>query len=52
VLQQCADLLVGALLRGRTPAEQLAYLATPAGWIYAATLAAFALMRLLTRPHA
>ena len=44
VLQQVADLLVGMLLRGWSPQQQFARLATPEGAIYAALLALFALM--------
>jgi len=43
-LQQLADFVVGSFLRGLTPAQQLAHLATPAGLIYAALLIAFAVM--------
>ncbi len=42
ILQQIADFAVGIGLRGNTPGEQLANLATPAGLIYAAALLAFA----------
>lgn len=44
VLQQTADLLVGMLLRGLSPQQQFARLATPEGAIYAALLVVFALM--------
>jgi hypothetical protein len=48
-LQQTADLAVGFGLRGMTLSEQLAYFATPPGYIYAVSLVAFALMPLLVR---
>lgn len=48
-LQQIADLAVGFGLRGTTLNEQLAYFATPPGYIYAATLVAFVLMPLIVR---
>lgn len=48
-LQQVADLAVGFGLRGMTVPAQLAYFATPPGWIYAFSLAAFALMPLIRR---
>jgi hypothetical protein len=41
-LQQAADFAVGILLRGLTPAQQFAYLATPSGLVYLASLAIFA----------
>jgi hypothetical protein len=41
--QQIADLAVGFGLRGMTIKEELAYFATPPGWIYSATLIVFAL---------
>ncbi len=44
ILQQIADFAVGIGLRGIAPAEQLTYLATPAGLIYGAALLAFAAM--------
>lgn len=47
-MQQIADLAVGFGLRGMTLADQLAYFATPAGMIYAATLAIFALVPFVT----
>ena len=43
-LQQSADAAVAIGLRGITPSEQIAYFATPAGMIYAASLVAFAAM--------
>lgn len=48
VFQQMADLSVGFGLRGMNLQQQLAYFATPAGWIYAAMLIAFALMPLVS----
>jgi len=47
VLQQVADLAVGFGLRGMTLADQFAYIATPAGAIYAVTLVIFAVMPLV-----
>ena len=47
VFQQIADLAVGFGLRGVTVADQLAYLVTPAGMIYALTLVIFAVMPLI-----
>jgi hypothetical protein len=47
VLQQAADFGLGGLLRGITPAQQFAHVATPAGAIYAALVIAFAAMPLL-----
>ncbi len=47
VLQQAADFALGRLLRGITPAEQLAHFATPAGTIYAALVIAFAVIPLV-----
>jgi hypothetical protein len=44
VLQQIADFAVGFMLRGMTPAQQLANFATPAGLIYLGSLVAFAAM--------
>lgn len=44
ILQEIADFAVGIGLRGITPGEQLANLATPAGLIYVAALLAFAAM--------
>ena len=44
IFQQIADFAVGIGLRGMMPAEQLAYLVTPAGFIYVALLVAFAFM--------
>jgi hypothetical protein len=52
VLQQAADFLVGARLRGITVAQQLAYFATKAGSIYAFLLIAFAIMPLLVNQAA
>lgn len=49
LLQQIADLAVGFGLRGMTLAEQWAYFATPPGFVYAITLAVFALMPLIRR---
>ena len=46
-LQQIADFAVALGLRHMTMAEQFAYLATPAGLIYAAALVAFAAMPVL-----
>jgi hypothetical protein len=46
-LLEAADFFVGALLRGMTAGDQLAYLATPAGAIYLAAQGLFALMPLL-----
>jgi hypothetical protein len=48
-MQQVADLAVGFGLRGMALSEQLAYFATPPGYIYAAILIAFALMPLIAR---
>lgn len=47
VLQQSADVIVGAALRGLSVSDQLAQFATPQGLIYAALLAAFVAMPLL-----
>lgn len=47
VLQQVADLAVGFGLRGMTLQHQMAYFATPAGMIYAASLIIFTLMPLI-----
>jgi hypothetical protein len=47
LLQQIADFAVGTGLRGIPPAEQLAYLATPAGLVYGAALLVFATMPIL-----
>ena len=47
LLQQIADWSVGFWLRGMTLADQLAYLASPAGLIYVATLVAFLFMPLI-----
>jgi hypothetical protein len=44
ILQQIADFAVGVGLRNLTPTEQLAHFVTVPGLIYAALLAAFALM--------
>jgi hypothetical protein len=44
VLQQLADFAFGSFLRGITPAQQVAYLATPAALIYVALLIAFMAM--------
>ena len=43
-LGQVAEYTVGIRLRGLTAAQQLAQFATPAGWVYAAALVAFAAM--------
>ena len=51
VLQQTADLAVGIFLRAMTPSQILANFATPAGAIYALTLAAFAAMPLVVNWH-
>jgi hypothetical protein len=45
VLQQLADFAFGIFLRGITPAQQLAHLATLAGLIYVELLIAFMLCR-------
>jgi hypothetical protein len=42
-----AEFTAGRWLRGQTPLEQLGYLATPAGLVYAALLALFAFMPVL-----
>lgn len=47
LLQQFADFAVGAVLRGITPAQQLAHLSTPAGFIYVTLLLAFVAMPVL-----
>jgi hypothetical protein len=47
ILQQIADLAVAFGLRAMTFDAQLRYFSTPAGWIYAACLAAFAFMPLV-----
>jgi hypothetical protein len=47
LLQQFADFAVGVVLRGITPAQQLARLSTPAGSIYVALLLAFVAMPVL-----
>jgi len=46
LLQQLADLALGSLLRGITPAQQLTRLERPAGLIYLALVVVFALMPL------
>jgi hypothetical protein len=43
-LQQAADLALGVVLRGISPADQLRQFATPTGLVYAALLLAFAAM--------
>jgi hypothetical protein len=43
-LRQVVDFIVGISLRGNTPGEQLAYLASPAGSVYLAAIAVFAIM--------
>jgi hypothetical protein len=48
MFQQLADFAVGTFLRGITPAQQVARLATPAGLIYVALLLAFAAMPAVT----
>jgi hypothetical protein len=45
--QQTADFTVGLLLRGRSPADQMAYLLTPAGLIYVVAVLLFAAMPVL-----
>jgi len=56
LFQQLADFAVGIVLRGSTPCQQFARLATPAGLIYVALLIAFAAMPVLAnwpqRPEA
>lgn len=49
VFQLTADVAVGFGLRGLVLQDQLAYFATPAGWLYVASLALFALMPALRR---
>jgi hypothetical protein len=49
ILQQVADLAVGFGLRGMTLSEQIAYFASPPGYIYAVTLIIFTLMPLWMR---
>lgn len=51
-LQQIADFGVGTLVRGISAADQLAYLATPAGLIYLGLLAVFAMMPVLVNRRA
>jgi hypothetical protein len=46
-LQQISDLVVGVILRGFSPGEQLANFKTPAGIVYAVLLIAFAAMPIL-----
>jgi hypothetical protein len=46
-LRQVVDFIVGISLRGNTPSEQLAYLASPAGSVYLAAIAVFAIMPVL-----
>jgi hypothetical protein len=46
-LQQLADLVIGRVLRGISPADQLARFTRPEGQIYALLLFAFAIMPLL-----
>jgi hypothetical protein len=46
-LQQLADFALGALLRGITPAQQIAHFATAPGMVYLALLVAFAAMPIL-----
>jgi hypothetical protein len=43
IFQQLADLSVGFGLRGMSINDQLRYFSTPAGWLYAGSLAVFAL---------
>ena len=45
--QQAADFFVGTRLRGITAAEQVAYFATTAGFIYAVLLIVFTVIRTL-----
>ena len=56
LFQQLADFAVGIVLRGSTPCQQFARLATPAGLIYVALLIAFAATPVFTnwpqRPEA
>jgi hypothetical protein len=47
LLQQAGDFTVGLLVRGRSPADQLAYLLTPAGLIYVVAVLLFAAMPVL-----
>ena len=49
VLGQIAEYVVGIWLRGMPLSEQLAQFATPAGWVSAAALVAFADMPYLVR---
>ena len=49
VLQLLADMAVGFGLRGMVVQDQVAYFSTPAGFVYAASLALFALMPVLRR---
>ena len=44
VMQQVSDVAVGVFLRGMTVADHIAQFGTPAGMIYSALLAAFAMM--------
>jgi hypothetical protein len=46
-LQQLADFAVGGLLRGMTPAQQIAQLVRPAGLIYVVLLITFVTMPIL-----
>ncbi len=52
VFQQIADLAVGFGLRGMTLRDQIAYFATPPGYIYVVTLIIFAIMPLAVRRKA
>jgi hypothetical protein len=47
LLQQGADIVVGTVVRGLTPSEQLRNFGTPAGIIYAILLLLFTVMPLL-----
>ncbi len=49
VLGQIAEYAVGSWLRGMPLSVQLAQFATPAGWVYAMALVAFAAMPYLVR---
>jgi hypothetical protein len=46
-LRQVVDFIVGISLRGNTPSEQLAYLTSPAGSVYLAAIAVFAITPIL-----
>ncbi|MGE0830060.1 MAG: hypothetical protein AB7O04_12010 [Hyphomonadaceae bacterium] len=49
LFQQIADLAAGFWLRGLTLDQQFAYFGTPPGYVYAASLALFALMPAMIR---